>query len=139
MSVAQTKDDLEAFRTEVRAWLEANFPKSLKGKLLGMGADESISKLEGDALTWRQRVGERGWGCPTWPKEYGGGGLNAYQARIINDEMARAGAMNPIPLSTGMGVSMVGPTILEYGTEEQKKQHIPPICRGEIRWCLGYS
>jgi alkylation response protein AidB-like acyl-CoA dehydrogenase len=79
----------------------------------------------------------RGWGTPTWPREYGGGGLSPMAARVLQQEMDRLGAFNP--LSIGMGISMVGPTILEYGTEQQKRKHIPPIVRGEVRWCLGYS
>jgi alkylation response protein AidB-like acyl-CoA dehydrogenase len=92
--------------------------------------------VEGDALLWKQRMGEKGWGTPTWPREYGGGGLSTAQARILQQEMNRIGARNPIG---GMGIMMFGPTLLEYGSEEQKQRHIPPICRGEIRWCQGYS
>ena len=81
-------------------------------------------------------MGDRGWGTPTWPKKYGGGGLNKRQARVLEEELAGAGAFNPIG---GMGVMMLGPTLLEFGNEEQKLEHIPPICRGEIRCCQGYS
>src|SRR5690606_24994039 len=90
-----------------------------------------------DLKLWHQRIVDKGWGCPTWPTEYGGGGLTPQQNRVLIQEMGRVGAFNP--LSTGMGIPMVGPTILEYGTEQQKREHIPPICRGEVRWCLGYS
>jgi alkylation response protein AidB-like acyl-CoA dehydrogenase len=82
-------------------------------------------------------MGEKGWGTPTWPAEYGGGGLSVPQARVLQQEMARAGAFSP--MGFGMGVSMIGPTILDYGTEAQKRTHIPPIVKGEVRWCLGYS
>jgi alkylation response protein AidB-like acyl-CoA dehydrogenase len=81
-------------------------------------------------------MGERGWGTPTWPAALGGGGLSATQARVLREEMAAAGAWNPIG---GMGVAMFGPTLLEYGNEDQKRRHIPPIVRGEIRWCQGFS
>jgi alkylation response protein AidB-like acyl-CoA dehydrogenase len=81
-------------------------------------------------------MGEKGWGVPTWPKEYGGGGLSQAEGRVVTQELARAGAYNPIG---GMGVMMFGPTLLEYGTEEQKKEHIPPIVRGDLQWCQGYS
>lgn len=126
----------ELFREEVRAWLDANFPEELKG------ADTTLSSVEGphepsaaeDA--WRKAMGESGWGVPTWPKDYGGGGLSRAEARIVQDEMARIGATNPIG---GMGVMMLGPTLLEYGSEEQKREHIPAIAKAEVRWCQGYS
>ncbi|WP_304168345.1 acyl-CoA dehydrogenase family protein [Phenylobacterium aquaticum] len=129
--------ELEDFRAEARTWLEENFPAALKGKAaLAMAMMEGL-KPDGDLLAWKQRIGAKGWGTPTWPAEYGGGGLSPAQARVLQQEMAKAGAFNP--LTFGMGVTMIGPTILDYGTEEQKKKHIPPIVRGDIRWCVGYS
>ena len=86
---------------------------------------------------WRKAIGEKGWAVPTWPKELGGGGLSKGEARVLQQEMARIGAFNP--LLFGMGITMIGPTIMDYGTEAQKKQHIPPIARGEVQWCVGYS
>jgi alkylation response protein AidB-like acyl-CoA dehydrogenase len=129
--------ELDAFRSEARTWLEENYPASLRkdptplNQWLGGGA-----KAEGDVDLWRKRMGEKGWGVPTWPKQYGGGGLEPAQARVLQEEMARIGAINPIG---GMGVIMFGPTLLEYGTEAQIQEHIPKIARGEIRWCQGYS
>jgi alkylation response protein AidB-like acyl-CoA dehydrogenase len=123
--------DLEAFRAEAREWIAANFPPALKGKPAPDGRE-----LTPDQDAWRRAMGEKGWGTPTWPKAYGGGGLSAAEARVIAEELARAGAYNPIG---GMGVIMFGPTLLEYGTEAQKKRHIPPIVRGEVRWCQGFS
>lgn len=128
-------DELEAFRTEARAWLDANFPASLKGKLGGNQYDGNPPT--GDALKWKQAMASNGWGVATWPKEYGGGGLTPRQERVLKQEMAAVGAYNPIYIS--LGVTMVGPTILDYGTPEQKQRHLPPIARGEIVWCLGYS
>jgi alkylation response protein AidB-like acyl-CoA dehydrogenase len=125
---------LAAFRAEARAWLEANFPSSLKGR--GNVGGEAPVTWEGDAALWKQRMADRGWGVPTWPAAYGGGGLSFKEAQVLRDEMAAIGAWNPIG---GMGVMMFGPTLLEYGTEAQKTQHIPPIARGELRWCQGYS
>jgi len=129
--------ELEAFRAEAREWLEANFPESLTEDpnapvviIPGAASDSPDAKL------WTQAMGAKGWGAPTWPKQYGGGGLTAGEARVLQQEMARIGAYNPI---VGMGTSMFGPTLLEYGTEEQKQRHIPPIVRGELRWCQGYS
>jgi len=129
--------DAEGFRAEARDWLEANFPASLRRD--PDAVPETLMRgeqLEGDADLWRRRMGEKGWGAPTWPKAYGGGGLSNVQARILSEEMARMGAPNPI---VGMGTSMFGPTLLEYGTEDQKQRHIPSIVRGELRWCQGYS
>jgi alkylation response protein AidB-like acyl-CoA dehydrogenase len=128
---------LEDFRKEARAWLEENFPKQLRKE-----PDTTLEQMEGGlkpseaADLWRQRIGAKGWGTPTWPKEYGGGGLTQAEARVLQQEMARIGARNPIQ---GMGPGMFGHTLLEYGSEEQKLKHFPPICRGELRWCQGFS
>ncbi|MBW8813122.1 MAG: acyl-CoA dehydrogenase family protein [Caulobacterales bacterium] len=128
---------LEDFRAEARAWLEANFPPALKDKAGLMAAVMDGPEPDGDLGRWKAAMGAKGWGTPTWPAEYGGGGLSGAQARVLQQEMARAGAFNP--LTAGMGVTMIGPTILDYGTEEQKRTHIPPIVKGEVRWCVGYS
>jgi alkylation response protein AidB-like acyl-CoA dehydrogenase len=127
--------DLEAFRQEARDWLKENFPPSLKDRA-DIVAGEAPPAVEGDFKLWKERMGAKGWGVPTWPKAYGGGGLSAVEARALREEMAALGAWNPIG---GMGVMMFGPTLLEYGTEEQKQRHLPPIVRGELRWCQGYS
>jgi alkylation response protein AidB-like acyl-CoA dehydrogenase len=123
--------DLTAFRAEVRDFIAANFPPSLKGRPAPEGRE-----LTPEQDAWRRAMGEKGWGTPTWPAQYGGGGLSRAEARVIAEELAAAGAYNPIG---GMGVIMFGPTLLEYGTEAQKQAHIPPICRGEVRWCQGFS
>jgi len=136
MSAAEKlDDDLEVFRAEARRWLEENFPPSLKGKG-GMMIGEDGPENGGDFARWKKAMGDKGWGTPTWPTQYGGGGLTAKQARILQQEIARIGAFNPIG---GMGVMMFGPTLLEYGNEEQKKRHIPGIVKGEVWWCQGYS
>jgi alkylation response protein AidB-like acyl-CoA dehydrogenase len=126
--------ELDAFRAEARAWLEENFPRALAHKQTAMipGA-EALSE---DGKRWKAAMVAKGWTAPTWPTEYGGGGLSGAQARVLQQEMARVGAENP---AAGMGTSMFGPTLLEYGTEDQKRRHIPPIVRGELRWCQGYS
>jgi alkylation response protein AidB-like acyl-CoA dehydrogenase len=129
-------DPLDNFRSEVREWLAANFPQSLKGKGNALASVEGPTAETPEMTAWRKAMGEKGWGTPTWPKEYGGGGLSKAQARVLADEMARVGAWNPIG---GMGVMMFGPTLLEYGSEEQKREHIPGITMGEVRWCQGYS
>ena len=127
--------DLDAFRAEARTWLEANFPPSLKGKGLMM-MREGASAETADYLAWRDAMGAKGWGVPTWPKEYGAAGLSGAEAKVLQQEMAKLGAWNPIG---GMGVMMFGPTLLEYGNVEQKKKHIPPIVKGTLQWCQGFS
>ena len=131
----ESTPELDQFRLEARAWLEENFPPSLKGKqpanVAGFGA-----KFTGDMKLWQERIGNKGWSCPTWPAEYGGGGLSQEQAAVLREEMHRAGAFNPIG---GFGTMMFGPTLLDVATEEQKKRYLPPIVRGEIHWCQGYS
>src|SRR5580700_4540115 len=131
-------DDLEAFRAEARVWLEENHPKSLRG-IPALSFDESMSARpapSGDEKLWKERLAAKGWSAPTWPRAYGGGGLSQSEARVVEEEMDRIGAINPM---AGMGTSMFGPTLLEYGTEAQKQRHIPPIVKGEVRWCQGYS
>lgn len=135
-TAAPTLDADDAFRAEARDWLAENFPDELRNKgnpLAGVDGPTSEGSAE---KRWREAMGEKGWGVPTWPAEYGGGGLNRQQARILTEEMGKIGAHNPIG---GMGVMMFGPTLLEYGSEAQKQEHIPLICKGEIRWCQGYS
>jgi alkylation response protein AidB-like acyl-CoA dehydrogenase len=127
---------LDAFREEARAWLAENFPPALKGKDNAMSALEGPSDPSADETAWQKAMGEKGWGVPGWPAAYGGGGLSKPEIRVLQEEMARIGAWNPIG---GMGVMMFGPTLLEYGTEEQKREHIPAIAKGEVRWCQGYS
>jgi len=127
--------ELEDFRKEAVAWLDANFPKSLAGKAHFAMAERQTPGA--NLATWKKAIGEKGWATPTWPAQYGGGGLSPKQARVLQQEMQKAGAFNP--LMFGMGVTMIGPTILDYGTDAQKARHIPPIARGEVQWCVGYS
>ena len=127
--------DLEAFRAEARGWIEANFPAELKGKPNPMMREEAQSPSPAQTA-WKKAMGDKGWGVPTWPAAYGGGGLSPAEGRVVQQELNRAGAYNPIG---GMGVMMFGPTLLEYGTEAQKQEHIPGIVKGEIWWCQGYS
>jgi len=130
--------NLEAFRQQVRSWLSENFPPALAGKPIGMEG-ETDPGIRNDLERWRERLAAQGWGAPTWPAEYGGAGLSQSESRVIGQEMGRIGAFNPIPMMAGMGVTMVGPTVLEYGTEDQKARHLPGIASGKVRWCLGLS
>lgn len=127
---------IDAFREEARDWLAANFPPELKGKDNAMSSIDGPTALSPAEAQWKKAIGEKGWGVPGWPAQYGGGGLGKAEVRVLQEEMARIGAWNPIG---GMGVMMFGPTLLEYGTEAQKQEHIPAIARGEVRWCQGYS
>lgn len=127
--------DLEAFRAEAREWLEANCPAGARGP--GQIANGSSKiELDADTRTWLDRMAERGWTVPTWPKEYGGAALSASEARALVRELAGLRARVPL---MGMGVSMIGPTLLEFGTDAQKAEHLPKIARGEVQWCQGYS
>lgn len=131
--------DLEAFRAETRTWLEANCPESMRTpgseeETVWGGRNETYTNP--DSRLWLDRMGEKGWTCPTWPSEYGGGGLSSDENRVLQEEMARINARSPL---TSFGISMLGPVLLEFGNEEQKQEHLPKIVRGEIRWCQGYS
>src|ERR1700727_1320035 len=114
--------DLEAFRAEARTWLEQNAPQGVpKQPEMTMEQMEAGIRPTADADLWRKRIGEKGWGTPTWPKEYGGGGLSNAQARVLQQEMAKIGVTNPI---VGMGPGMFGATLPEHGTEAQKLRHL---------------
>lgn len=131
---------LDTFRAETRAWLEENAPKSLrgtrKGRFDGFWGGKNNPEKNPDVLLWRDRMLERGWTAPMWPKEYGGAGLSRDEAEIL-EELLEAFKLPP-PV-VGFGLTMIGPTLLDYGNEEQKREHLPKICSGEIRWCQGYS
>ena len=127
--------DLEVIRREAREWLEANVPASVRGTPNAMGPGAQLPQTD-DMETWRVRLADKGWTAPTWPKQYGGAGLSIPEGRVIEQEIARIGAPNP---AQGMGMIMFAPTLLEYGTPEQKLRHLIPIARGEKRWCQGYS
>ncbi|HET9161408.1 MAG TPA: acyl-CoA dehydrogenase family protein [Caulobacteraceae bacterium] len=129
-------DQLDAFRAEVRGWIKANFPAALKGRNPMEFQMTPAAANDPDFQSWRAAMADKGWGAATWPKDYGGGGLSRGQAKVLDEELARAGAFNPIG---GMGMMMFGPTLLEYGSAEQKARFIPPIVRGEVRWCQGFS
>jgi alkylation response protein AidB-like acyl-CoA dehydrogenase len=133
--------DPEAFRAEARTWLEANAPAAIRGLEIDpeTGGNWGGRRPKWDhpeMKTWLERAAERGFTAPTWPREYGGGGLDAAEARLLTEEMRRLRLPPPL---TGFGLTMIGPTLLRFGNEEQKRLHLPRICRGEIRWCQGYS
>ncbi|MCB1686383.1 MAG: acyl-CoA dehydrogenase family protein [Pseudomonadales bacterium] len=132
-------NDLKAFRADTRRWLEVSCPESMRTKMVPGEEVNGGSRRRGsnpDAYLWLERMASRGWTVPTWPKEYGGGGLDKATFLILLEELQRIHARPPLG---GMGVSMIGPTLLEYGTEDQKRRHLPAIARGETAWCQGYS
>jgi acyl-CoA dehydrogenase len=138
--MSETTTDLETFRRETRTWLEANCPPEMR----------QPPKTEADVCwggkhfqfqseaqrQWLNRMAKRGWTVPTWPREYGGGGLNHAQAAVLREEMAALKCRAPLQ---SFGIWMLGPALLKHGSEEQKRHYLPQIVRGEIRWCQGYS
>jgi alkylation response protein AidB-like acyl-CoA dehydrogenase len=134
--------DLENFRAETRQWLEENCPPSMRASGGGAFEDDAVwggrkAKYKNlDAKLWLDRMGAKGWTAPTWPGEYGGGGLSKDEAKVLGQELARIKAR---PALLSFGIWMLGPVLLEYANEEQKKKFLPQIVKGEIRWCQGYS
>ena len=127
------------FRTETRDWLDENCPASMRTRMVAgedVGGGRKRKSTNPDAYVWLERMAEKGWTAPTWPKEYGGGGLPKDEFLILLEELQRIKARPPLG---GMGITMIGPTLLEYGTEDQKKRHLPSIINGDIAWCQGYS
>ena len=126
-------------RTELRAWLEANCPYEMRAPPgeddICWGGRRFMFRSEAQKL-WLERCVVRGLTVPTWPKEYGGAGLAREDVAILKEEMQRIHARPPL---VSFGIWMLGPALLKFGSPEQKTTHLPPIARGEIRWCQGYS
>ena len=132
--------DLEKFTQETRAWLEENCPAEMRVPMTDesdtcWGGRNPVFQSEAQKV-WMDRMGAKGWTTPTWRKEYGGGGLSKVEAKILAKEMRRIKARSPL---SSFGIWMLGPALLKFGSEEQKQTYLPPIIRGEIRWCQGYS
>ena len=132
-------ENLDQFRKETKEWLEENCPPEMR-KPMGPGdvvwGGRNCKFPHPDAKLWLERMGEKGWTCPTWPKEYGGGGLSFDENKILQEELM---AIKARPALSSFGIWMLGPALLEFASEEQKKKYIPEIVKGEIRWCQGYS
>ena len=127
------------FREETRAWLRENCPPSMRAPMRDAeypGGGRRARYRNPDTKLWMERMAERGWTAPRWPAKYGGGGLSKEQADVLQDELRQLGARPPL---VGMGLSMIGPALLEFGTPEQCAEHLPKIVRGDIWWCQGYS
>jgi alkylation response protein AidB-like acyl-CoA dehydrogenase len=126
---------IESFREETREWLAENCPAGARGPgQIPWGAKRV--RLEDDARVWLERMAARGWTVPTWPRQYGGAELTPAQYLVLLEELRRIDARSPL---TGRGVNYIGPTLLDYGTPEQKARWLPGIARGEGGWCMGYS
>ncbi len=128
---------IEDFRAETRAWLEANCPESQRGAAasgdLVFGGSKVEFANEGQQL-WFERMRDRNWFCPDWPAAYGGGGLSPEEDAVLQQELKRLKCRPP---QINLGIWMLGPVLLEFGTEEQKKRLLTPMTRGEVRWCQG--
>lgn len=119
---------VESFQSEVREWLKANCPQEIR-----VGSRDRLSRALFDE--WVRTLGSKGWAAPGWPTEYGGGGLDHEHQAALAKEMRDIRA----PAPGSFGLSMLGPTILALGTDEQKAEHLPRITRHEIIWCQGFS
>ncbi len=130
---------LQNFRAETRAWLEENCPPGMRTPMPDnervWGGNNPVFKHPESKL-WFERMVERGWTAPAWPREFGGGGLSRQEADILTEEMRRLECRPPL---FSFGLYMLGPLLLDIGTREQKERYLPPIVRGEIWWCQGYS
>ena len=128
-----------SFREEARSWLQQNCPPSIRTPLPAsefVGGGRRASYRNPESKQWLDVMAEKGWTVPDWPTEYGGGGLDTEQHLILQEELRR---INARPALLGMGISMIGPALLEFGTQEQMREHLPKIASGEIWWCQGYS
>ncbi|MBL8559695.1 MAG: acyl-CoA dehydrogenase family protein [Hyphomonadaceae bacterium] len=131
MDLAFSAEDLK-FRDEVREWIAKNFDAHTKA----MQAQSKNGYLDKETMVaWQKKLYERGWIAPDWPVEHGGAGFTPTQRYIFNMEMAAAGT----PTLSPMGLKMVAPVIMKFGTEEQKAEHLPKILRSDVWWCQGYS
>ena len=133
-------ESLEEFRAEIRAWLEENCPAEMRTPMSGeddvcWGGRHFTFKSEAQRQ-WLERCAAAGLTVPDWPKDYGGAGLSPEQTKVFRQEMARIRARSPL---NSFGIWMLGPALLHFGTEEQKRHYLPQIARGEIRRCQGYS
>ena len=133
-------DHLTEFRKETRAWLEENCPVSMRGQTkdiaeLYWGGRNSDFTSE-DQKIWFKRMHDKGWIVPYWDKKYGGGGLSPLENKILAEEMTRLRCKQPL---FSFGISMLGPALLKFATEEQKGHYLKDIVDAKIRWCQGYS
>ncbi len=126
--MASPETSPETFRSELTSWLDANCPASLK---------PGGTPTDADREAWKEAYCAKGYTTPTWPREFGGGGLDKASARILAEEVGRVASW--VPVASFFGTSMLGPVLLEFGNDAQKQEHLPKITRCEIQWCQGYS
>lgn len=132
--------EIDQFRAQLRDWLEQNCPtemrdgQNVEGNICWGGKDWTFES-EAQQI-WLERMAARGLTVPTWPTAYGGAGLDRAHEKVFHQEMGRINARVPLQ---SFGIWMLGPALLQFGSEEQKLHYLPPIARGEIRWCQGYS
>ena len=135
-----TTEQLEVFRKETRNWLEANCPPSMREPVVGPGdyywGGRNATFSSEDQKIWFERMLEKKWIVPYWEEKYGGGGLNDMENKILTEEMTKMGCRKPL---FSFGISMLGPALLKFASEEQKLKHLSDIVQGNIRWCQGYS
>jgi acyl-CoA dehydrogenase len=130
---------LSDFQASTRAWLEENCPPSMRAPMVQeevVWGGRKPEFVNPESKLWLELMSEKGWTCPTWPSEYGGGGLSKEEAIILSKELNR---LNARPALNSFGISMLGPVLLEYANEEQKMRFLPDIVHGKTRWCQGYS
>ena len=135
-----TLNPIDEFRAELRAWLNENCPEEMRDGLMSeegicWGGKDWVFTSEAQKI-WLGRCASKGYTVPTWPVEYGGAGLSREQEKVFGEEMALVNARSPLE---SFGIWMLGPALLHFGSHEQKLQYLPPVARGEVRWCQGYS
>ena len=133
-------NEASAFRDELRAWLEKNCPEEMRDGLMTeegicWGGKDWVFTSDAQKI-WLERCAAKGYTVPTWPVDYGGAGLTRDQEKVFHEEMVRINARSPLQ---SFGIWMLGPALLHFGTHEQKLHYLPPVARGEVRWCQGYS
>ncbi|KCZ50421.1 acyl-CoA dehydrogenase family protein [Hyphomonas pacifica] len=131
MDLSFTKEDLE-FQQDVRDWIAEAYTPELRAKM-AMSKNGYLDKQ--GQIEWQKKLYEKGWVAPNWPEQYGGPGLSPSERYILNMELSAAGT----PTVSPMGISMVAPVLMAFGSEEQKQKYLPPILRSDVWWCQGYS
>lgn len=136
----QASENLDTLRSDLRTWLAEHCPEDMRD---GSNAEEDLCwggatwEFQSDAQrVWLEACAAEGLTCPRWPVEYGGAGFTRAQEKVWLSELKRIGGRLPL---VSFGIWMLGPALLQFGTHEQKLEYLPPICRGEVRWCQGYS
>jgi alkylation response protein AidB-like acyl-CoA dehydrogenase len=140
MASSMSDTTIESFRAEVAEWLGTHCPAAMREPALDdedmcFGGRNWVFQSTAQR-SWLEAMVARGWTAPEWPTVYGGGGLSHDRAKVLSEEMSRLGCRPPL---VSFGIWMLGPALLRYGSEEQRREYLPPIVRGEIRWCQGYS